>query len=151
MVLVTSKARPPPACAQSSSACYLTRRSRRNACRPVDGQFSPGRGAPPQFYIMFVPMPRETLWPTTPLKRCLEILKLARQIGDSETIWLAHRAINTYMESAGPNYQDKMLCLEALRISWRRHTKTDAPVLILNYIESLHRGLRAKAKGKISL
>ena len=69
---------------------------------------------------------------------------MAEEIGLPPAMWFAERAVNTYMESAGPNYADKMRCLQALRISWSQ--LTDAEDLILVYLNKIERDLRDKAE-----
>jgi hypothetical protein len=69
---------------------------------------------------------------------------MAEEIGLPPAMWFAERAVNTYLESAGPNYADKMQCLQALRISWSQRTNADDLVLI--YLKKIERELRDKAE-----
>jgi hypothetical protein len=76
----------------------------------------------------------------TPLRRCLELLKLADQIGAQE--WLAERAIKAYLDSVADNFASKMQALGALQILWNEHNASPDLHLILNCIEKTERDLR---------
>jgi len=74
---------------------------------------------------------------------------MAQQIGIPQAMRLAERAVNTYLEFAGPNYADKMQWLEALKISWSQHSNAGDPVLI--YLKKIECDLRDQAENQRSL
>jgi len=94
----------------------------------------------------FLPVPIESAWQISPLKRCLEALKMAREIGMPDAMWLAERAVKSYMQSAGPNYSDKMRSLEALKSSWSQHGNTRDGDLIWQFITKVEGELREVAE-----
>jgi hypothetical protein len=94
----------------------------------------------------FLPVPIESAWQISPLRRCLEALKLAREIGMPDAMWLAERAVKSYMQSAGPNYTDKRISLEALKSSWSQHGNTRDADLISGLITKFERDLRQTAE-----
>jgi hypothetical protein len=71
---------------------------------------------------------------------------MAREIGMPDAMWLAQRAAESYMQSAGPNYSDKMRRLEALKSSWSQHGNTDDGDLIWQFITKLEGDLRQTAE-----
>ena len=83
----------------------------------------------------------------SPLKRCLEALKMSREIGLPEAMWLPRRAINGYVDSTGSNYAAKMQRLEALRTLWARCPNAGDPDPIRDYMDSIEHELRGKAEG----
>jgi hypothetical protein len=85
------------------------------------------------------------LWQISALKRCLEMLKMSREI--PEAMWLARGAIATYMQSAGSNYAAKMQCLEALRILGCKSDNVDHSDPVWEHLDEIERDLRGKAQG----
>lgn len=85
-------------------------------------------------------MSEEFLAYITPLRRCLELLKLADQIGGQE--WLAERAIKAYLDLVDGNLASKMQALGALQILWNENNASPDLQLILNSIEKTERDLR---------
>ena len=82
----------------------------------------------------------------SPLKRCLEALKIAREIGLPDAMWLVERAVKWYMQSAGQNYTNKMISLEALKSSWTQHSHTSDDDLIGAFITKVEGDLREIAE-----
>jgi hypothetical protein len=93
-----------------------------------------------------LPVPIESAWQISPLRRCLEALKFAREIGVPDAMWLAERAVKSYMQSAGPNYTDKRISLEALKSSWSQYGNTRDADLISGLITKFERDLRQTAE-----
>jgi hypothetical protein len=93
-----------------------------------------------------LPVPIESAWQISPLKRCLEALKIAREIGVSDAMWLVERAVKSYMQAAGPNYTHKMISLEALKSSWREQRDATDADSIWDFIAKCERDLREMAE-----
>ena len=68
--------------------------------------------------------------------------QIACEIGVPEAMWLAERVVKSYMQSAGPNYTDKMLSLEALKSSWSQHGGAGDADLIWEFITKIESDLR---------
>jgi len=93
-----------------------------------------------------LPVPVESVWQISPLKRCLEVLKIAREIGLPNAMWLVKRAVKSYMQSAGPNYTDKMISLEALKSASGHHGDAADADPIWEFITNIERELREIAE-----
>jgi len=90
------------------------------------------------------PAMMESRFGLTPLRRCIEGLRLAEEIGSMpDTQWFVERVINTYTASfGGGEYVDQMRLLEALRIVWSH--QCGGRGLILDYISQRERAVRDK-------
>jgi len=93
-----------------------------------------------------LPVPMESAWQISPLKRCLEVLKIASEIGLPDAMWLVERAVKSYMQSAGQNYTNKMISLEALKSAWGHHGDTTGADLIWEFITKVEGDLRERAE-----